>query len=125
MINNLWGSYTQVEANAARVVAEGAKRQSRDTLDQMRTEVQRLESKIDGLALTCQALWEVIRDQTHLTDEEVVTKVADIDLSDGRADGRIGGTPAECKACGRPGHTRQNVCMYCGEEFDGNHIFNV
>ena len=125
MINNLWGSYTQAEANAARVVAERAKRQSRDTLDQMRTEVRRLESKIDGLALTCQALWEVIRDQTHLTDEEVVARVTEIDLRDGRADGRMGGGPAECKSCGRPGHTRQKVCMYCGEEFDGNHIFNV
>ena len=87
-------------------------------------EIARLESKIDGLALMTQALWEIIRDETHLSDDQIMRKVAEIDSRDGNRDGKMGGKPVKCPNCDRHGHTRQKVCMYCGEILGNPHIFD-
>jgi hypothetical protein len=120
---DLWDVFQQAQIHSAANQADSAKQDSARTDRQLQTETQRLESKIDGLALICQALYEVLRERTAISEQEIEAKIKEIDLRDGRSDGRITGHPTQCPNCNRTAHTRQNVCMYCSTPIPGGHLF--
>ena len=122
MIGGLWDAYQQVQIHSLNSQAKHRKDEATRLEDRMRYDLGRLESKIDGLALVTQALWELLRRHTDLTDADILARMAEIDLRDGRKDGRISGVPVDCPSCKRPAHTRQRACMYCGTPIDGQHI---
>jgi len=113
MIYDLWDAYQQGQIDDVTSTADAAKRDAKHTDARLHAEVLRLESKIDALALICQALFEILRDKGGITQTEVEAKIKEIDLKDGHQDGRIQGRPTTCPKCHRPAHTRQQVCMYC------------
>ena len=82
-----------------------------------------LEDRVDALALTCQAMWELLRDRTKLTEDDLIAKVSEIDLRDGREDGKMGIGGAPCSNCGRILNKRHELCMYCGEDLEKEHAF--
>ena len=114
MLPDLFDVFQQAQIAEAQANAFSAKDDANRTGNRLVTETQRLESKIDGLALICQALIEILRDNGGVSENMIKKKIREIDLRDGRADGRIVGKPLECPQCRRPAHTRQKVCMYCG-----------
>ncbi len=85
--------------------------------------IRHLEDKVDSLALTCQAMWEILRARTDVTEEELMSKVNEIDLRDGKADGKMGSAAAPCSQCGRILNKRRNRCLYCGKDVDKEHAF--
>jgi len=85
-------------------------------------ESQRLEAKIDALALVCEAMWELVSEKTDLSRNDVLAKMDEIDQRDGRVDGKMTGKPGVCSKCHRPVHSRQQKCIYCSEPVDGSHI---
>jgi len=85
--------------------------------------VRQLEGKLDALALTCQALWEILRDRTKLTEVELIEKITEIDLRDGKEDSRMGTRGAPCPRCNRVLSRRHDNCMYCGAEVGKPHLF--
>ena len=84
-----------------------------------------LEDKVDSLSLTCQALWEILRDRTKLTEEELLAKISEIDMRDGRADGKMGAKGGPCSKCGRVLNKRHLRCLYCGEHNEMDHAFQT
>ena len=82
----------------------------------MRDYFRLLEGKIESLALACQALWEILRESTHLTENEMMAKMQEIDLRDGRADGRLSAVADTCRQCGRKTSRRRDTCLYCGAQ---------
>lgn len=74
-----------------------------------------LEDRLDRLLLVCTALWELLRDRTELTEEDLLAKVQEVDLRDGQADGKISRTVKKCPACGRTMSLRHRQCLYCGQ----------
>jgi hypothetical protein len=120
---DLWDVFQQGQIEAASASANLAQTTALNAEDRVKCEIGRLEAKIDGLALVSQALWELVRERTNLTDHDIRAKVAEIDARDGRADGRLLGVPTECKRCGRSAHTRQTTCMYCGTGIERKHVF--
>ncbi len=119
---DIWDMFQQAQIDSASWKADSARRDASHASDRMHSEVLRLEAKIDGLALVCQALWEVVRQETKLNDADIAKKIEEIDLRDGKRDGRITGRPMKCTKCGRPTHTRQRACMYCGTPVDAGHL---
>lgn len=119
---DIWDMFQQAQVDSASWKADTARRDAVQASDRMHSEVLRLEAKIDGLALVCQALWEVVRQETDLTDADIAKKIEEIDLRDGKRDGRITGRPMMCTKCGRPTHTRQRACMYCGTLVVAGHL---
>lgn len=113
LIFDIWDVYQQGHIIRAANMAEAAKRDTAHTDARLHNEVLRLESKIDGLALICQAVVEILRDRGGVAEAEIIAKMKEIDDRDGRSDGRIVGKPTKCPKCHRPSHTRQRVCMYC------------
>ena len=83
-----------------------------------------LERRLEKLSLVCQALWTLVRDRTGITEGDLLRRVQELDLSDGRLDGRIA-EAAVCAACGRTSSKRHARCLYCeaprkaGSAFEG------
>lgn len=111
--------YQQQRINSATNKAEGAK----SAADRAQWEINDLKRKADALTITCQALWEIVRAQGGLSDSLLLAKMQEIDARDGRVDGKISGTLADCPACGRRSQAKRKSCLYCGEPLPVDHIF--
>lgn len=83
-----------------------------------RSELRELERRIDKLEMVCEGMWRLLQEKAHLTDTELIERIAEIDLEDGRYDGQKK-TPSfrECSKCGRKNNKSLPSCMYCGELF--------
>ena len=49
-----------------------------------------------------------------------VELATEIDLRDGKADGKITAHPLRCPSCDRVSSSRHAKCLYCGQEFEGS-----
>lgn len=85
-------------------------------------EVRELRRELDHLRLVTLALWEIVRDEHGLSEDWVRTKIEEIDLRDGKLDGRIGRTPVDCPDCGRRNNSRRSACLYCGTDLPDTSI---
>ncbi|HLX70640.1 MAG TPA: hypothetical protein VKV04_13520 [Verrucomicrobiae bacterium] len=106
------GLQTNINANEAKVQAEQA-------VDRMRE----LEVTVSHMALTCQAMWELLRERAGITDAELLAKIKEVDLRDGTADGRMTPVIVNCPKCGKPSNTKHSQCMYCGAAIPKPHVF--
>lgn len=81
------------------------------------------ESRLNRLTLVCAAMWELLQEKTGCTPEELADRVRQIDLRDGKLDGKIDRTIRACPACGRTVTMTAVKCMYCGAEMPALDIF--
>ncbi len=77
-------------------------------------EVRDLDFTIDRIALASQAMWELLSARLGLTEEDLRAKMAEIDLRDGKEDGRMTTRATDCTGCGRKVNVRRERCLYCG-----------
>jgi hypothetical protein len=119
-MNILFDIYQQV---AIRKAAEKVE-QTQTTVDRLRDEVRVLSNRCDTLALVCQALWEIVREEAGLDEERIIKKMQEIDLRDGVADGKMSGKPVSCPNCGRTNNTRRATCIYCGHDLPNDTILS-
>jgi hypothetical protein len=97
---------------AARMAASDA----RTTAREAKTEVDELRHDLDRLMLVTEALWRIVREKVQCTDEELVQRIQEIDMEDGKLDGRKAPTPArDCPHCQRKLIKHQPRCFYCGK----------
>jgi len=75
-----------------------------------------LGENFDRLILICRAMWELMREQNNLTEEDLLKKVKEIDLLDGASDMKLRNPPKKCSKCGRTVSKRHMRCIYCGAE---------
>lgn len=94
--------------------ATGAARASGDARA-ARTDVAEMEMRLERALLACEAMWTLLRDKIGVTDQELIERINDLDLSDGKLDGKIRKTPVSCPSCGRTISRRLPKCMYCGQ----------
>jgi hypothetical protein len=77
--------------------------------------IDELKSRIDRLSMICCAMWTVIQSQAGVSDEDLISIMRELDLSDGREDGRANiEQVGSCSQCMRPVATRHLKCLYCG-----------
>jgi hypothetical protein len=114
-----WELYQQTEIASAQSSASRAEGKA----DRVLRYINLLEDKIDGMALTCQALWELLEERAGLTEEMVKNKMQEIDLRDGVQDGKMTKGATGCPACGRPVGRRHRRCIYCGKAIEGGNLF--
>lgn len=117
-MNILFDIYQQV---ALRQAVEKVD-QTKIMTDKLRDEIRTLSNRCDTLALVCQALWEIIKEQGNFDDERIINKMQEIDLRDGIADGKITGRPVSCPSCSRINNTRRSSCIYCGHELPSDTV---
>jgi hypothetical protein len=92
-------------------------------IETLAEEVGSLQQRVERLTLTCQAMWELIKDNTDLTEEELFVKMTEIDLRDGKLDGKLGQQVLICSNCGRKVSSKRSTCFYCGYALAKNSAF--
>jgi hypothetical protein len=106
----IWELFQQRQIKSARNSADMAA----SAANQTRNDVAELEAVVDSLTLTCQAMWELLREKGSLTDEMLMQRMQDVDLRDGKRDGKMGTQASTCPACSRLSNPRHERCLYCG-----------
>ena len=86
--------------------------------------VQRLEMNLGKTLMICEALWELLRDKTKLTQDDLYKKLYEIDMRDGALDGQNQFKVRDCPSCHRPVSGRHGTCLYCGHVLDES-VFRV
>ena len=114
-----WDLYqqSQIAQNAS------AANRASNKVERVGQRIEAVEAKVDGLALACQAMWELLRDHTNLTEQDIGVKMEEIDLRDGRRDGKISSSTDQCPECGRKTARQRKTCLYCGHATGKGEIF--
>ena len=80
------------------------------------SEVENLKYDVERLLIITEALWTILKEQHGYDDNELIRRVAEIDLRDGKLDGKLTKEPpTECPHCHRTMIKRRPYCMYCGK----------
>lgn len=115
----IWDIYQQGKIQSAQDTAERAA----NKVDRSAEELTHLRRHVERLTLTCQALWELLRERNIATEAELEARILEIDLRDGKADGRIGTQIIACSSCGSNTNSRRQTCVMCGAPLTREHIF--
>ena len=99
-------------ANKAQTTGQEAHR----TANRVRTEQQGMKMDIEKLFMITEALWEILKHQHGYTDEQLIEMVQEIDLRDGKLDGKVAKSEERptCAKCNRVLIRQQVKCLYCG-----------
>ncbi len=81
------------------------------------------EERLERLALICQAMWSLLEEKTDLTEDDLVKRVTEIDLKDGRLDGKYEKPLVKCEECGATISQRFGKCLFCGKEYTDGTVF--
>jgi hypothetical protein len=74
-----------------------------------------LDARVDRLLLVIEAMWGMMKEQ-GLTDEQLAARIAEIDNSDGVADGRRVIPAVTCRSCGSKVMGGLPRCQICGTD---------
>lgn len=107
-----WELGRQRAIGEATAQAEAASRKAID----LTAEVRELRRSVNKLMLITQAMWEIIAETSHFDNQLLVKKVNEIDLRDGRLDGKLKRAVQKCTSCGRTLHKEHARCLYCGSD---------
>jgi hypothetical protein len=114
-----WEAYQQGQIAEAKTDAIEAKQQAAQYSDRVRN----LEIQVAQMALACQAMWELLRERTGISESELLAKIKEVDRRDGAQDGRMSPVLIKCPACGKPANSKNIRCMYCGAAIPKQHVF--
>jgi formylmethanofuran dehydrogenase subunit E len=83
-----------------------------------KSQLRDLQARVEKLELISEALWEILQKETRLSEADLIERITEIDLRDGKFDQKKKKTPAvECRKCHRMNSKRHSRCLYCGEIF--------
>jgi len=106
------GSVQRARANRAQSAAERASRSASEA----RIQNESIQFDIEKLFMITEALWEILKQHHGYTDDQLGQMIQDIDLRDGKLDGKVAKSAERptCNQCGRTIIQRQAKCLYCG-----------
>jgi hypothetical protein len=110
-IGSLMRNQGQAQAQQAEAVADRAAFRAQE----VHADVDALRMDVEKLLMITEALWGILKEKHGYTDEELMRRIQQIDMSDGRLDGKVAKQPpSPCPQCGRAMPKSRPVCMYCG-----------
>lgn len=114
MLDALFTGYAARQSIAAQQAGMTAERAAA-TATQARSQVELMQMDVERLLMITEALWTMLRDEHGYADEQLIRKVQEIDLRDGRLDGKVAKQPpSKCPKCGRAISARRPICVFCG-----------
>jgi len=121
----LWDLIQQGQICRAEWTAQDANATAKDSHAETRllkAQVLALEQTVERTALAAMALAEILRDHMGVTEAEIEAKVQEIDLRDGRLDGKFRAQIQACQHCHRPNAAHRHACLYCGKQLSGRSL---
>lgn len=120
---DFWHVDQSDEIDKARHEASRAK----DSADQAKSDLIGMQRQLDHLTLLCQSMWEIIQEETEITEAQFRAKIADVDTRDGKADGKISPQVFACPYCGANCNSARQRCTMCGADISGHkpHLFEA
>ena len=119
-----WELYQQSRIHRAEDAAtEAGVRATRRAAD-VGDRVNAIQEDMDRLMLVVAGLMQILSERLDISDEQIEAAVRDIDLRDGKLDGRQTLSPRTCPSCGRPNGFRHKRCLYCGDELPDRSIID-
>jgi hypothetical protein len=112
MIELFWEFRQDGRINAA----EGAAARAGNRVAQMNERLSRAELQAEKAVLVMEAMWQLLRESAGVTDAQLQAKVRELDLADGKLDGKVSRPPAVCPDCKRTTSRRNRRCIYCGTD---------
>ena len=109
--------YFQQQSDIDGARSQAASASGRTT--ELEDEVKHLQKRMDSLSMICRAMWELIQNQTALTDEDIESKIEEFK----QEQSQTGEQAQKCAECGRAIVRRQTKCLYCGAAVPKNHLF--
>src|SRR5258708_12057799 len=83
--------------------ASSTAQQAQSDAREARNEVEYIKHDIERLLMITEALWMILKRQHGYQDNELTKLITEIDLRDGRLDGRVArDAPRHCPFCHRP-----------------------
>jgi hypothetical protein len=84
-----------------------------------------LEQRFERLKLVTAALWQLLKANNGLTDEDLKRYIERVDLADGKLDGRMDrkGSAMDCPGCNRRVLRSASVCPWCGQRAESGSAF--
>lgn len=106
----MWDIWQEMRLN------ENRRRQDSVERDVRRSDgnLEDLQRQVDKIALVSQALYELLKDRTGITDEDLRRKIRAVDMRDGSEDGSIKASPLRCPKCGGAVTVGAFSCQVCG-----------
>jgi polyhydroxyalkanoate synthesis regulator phasin len=105
--------------------AQGTAERAANKTDQLQPRIEELERRLDRLTLASQAMWELLRSTGRITDSQLMDKMEQVDLRDGKKDGKISGTVKICPQCRRNSNSRRMKCVYCDTPLPSPNLFEA
>jgi hypothetical protein len=91
-----------------------ARRAAASARHDLQHEIDDLSARCNQALLVCNALWTLLRDKLGMTEQDLLNRVKELDLTDGKLDGRVTAKSIECPACKHVVTRRFPRCVYCG-----------
>lgn len=110
----LWNLYQQIQIAEIDASNEAAKSRA----NRAEQESAYLRRSVEMLNLTVAAVWELASEKLGITEDELMAKIQEIDLRDGKLDGKLSKEVQRCPACSRNNKSSRATCMYCGGPLD-------
>lgn len=86
-----------------------------------------LEQRYERMSLVTNALWQLLKARTGLTDAELKKYIEKVDFSDGVKDGKVSRSKGamDCPHCSRRVLKSATVCAWCGETLTSGDPFQA
>jgi ribosomal protein S27AE len=75
------------------------------------------EQQLERLAFICQAMWSLLREQTNLSEQDLLTRMQELQEQDKATQSEQANSNQQrprCPECGRTFNPRHDKCLYCG-----------
>lgn len=88
-------------------------------LADLRDKVTELTRKLERQSLLLEAMWQFMKAEFELEDDDLKKLARKLDLEDGVEDGRKAAEagPENCPACEEPVKGARDSCFWCGHKF--------
>ncbi len=106
----MWDFFQEIRLNDLQAQQED----SHSSLRSASGDINELARHVRKLALVNQALYELLKESTGITDEDLRHRIETIDRRDGTSNGRIDAAPLKCPKCAASVRAGALSCHSCG-----------